>query len=195
MERKVICKRKTLETSIEMELNVDGKGLYDISTGIGFFDHMLTAFVKHGLFDLKITCKGDLNVDGHHTVEDVGIVLGTAFKEAMGDKKSIRRFASNDTPMDEALVKCAMDLSGRPFFLFDAELPFGKVGDFDTQLVEEFFRAFSNAAEITLHIRLQYGKNVHHIVEAMFKSFGRALDDATRKDVRVEGIPSTKGVI
>lgn len=185
--------RKTNETDITIELDIDGSGKCEISTGIGFFDHMLELFGKHGFFDLVIDAKGDIEVDGHHTVEDVGIVLGTVIKNALGTKEAIKRYGSFMLPMDETLVMCALDLSGRPYLVFDAELTSPMIGDFDTQLVEEFFRAVSVSAGITLHIKLMHGKNAHHIVEAMFKAFARALDEATTIDARIKGVMSTKG--
>lgn len=195
MERRATVKRVTAETNVEVDLLVDGKGRSRIATGIGFLDHMLCAFARHGFFDLNITAVGDLQVDGHHTAEDVGIVLGNTLREALGNKSGIRRFGSATIPMDEALVLCAVDLSGRAFLVFDAPLPFGKVGDMDTQLFEEFFRAFSTSAGMNLHMKLIHGKNVHHCAEAMFKALGRALAEAVMADARVEGIPSTKGVV
>ncbi len=195
MGRKAEIKRTTNETDIQLKLEVDGKGPAGIVTGIGFLDHMLTLFSKHGLFDLEISAKGDLEVDAHHTVEDIGIVLGQAIKEALGDKKSIRRYGSSILPMDEALAMVAIDLGGRPFLVFDASFANDKVGDMETELVEEFFRAVAFNAGMNLHIKVFYGSNNHHIVEAVFKAFGRALDEATRLDGRIEGVMSTKGVI
>lgn len=193
--RKAEVKRKTTETDIYVELNIDGKGSYDIKTGIGFFDHMLSLFAKHGLFDLKVIAKGDLEVDTHHTVEDVGIVLGTAFLKASGDKKSIKRFGTFYVPMDEALVRVSLDISGRPYLYYDLPLKAERVGDFETETLEEFFRAFSYNFGITLHVELLHGVNTHHIIEASFKALGKALDEALKLDERIEGIPSTKGIL
>lgn len=195
MIRRAVLKRETSETSIEAELVLDGNGELQGTTGIGFFDHMLNAFVKHGLFNLCVSVTGDLYIDGHHSIEDMGIVLGSLFKQGLGDKKAIKRFASNIIPLDDSLMLCAIDLGGRPYLVFDVELPFGMVGDMDIQLAEEFFRAFVNNAGINLHFKLLYGKNVHHIIEAMFKAFGKTLDESSRIDERVKGIPSTKGVV
>ncbi|KUK35165.1 MAG: Imidazoleglycerol-phosphate dehydratase [Caldanaerobacter subterraneus] len=193
--RKAEVKRKTKETDIYVELNIDGKGNYDIATGIGFFDHMLSLFAKHGLFDLKVVAKGDLEVDTHHTVEDVGIVLGNAFLKAAGDKKSIKRFSTFYVPMDEALVRVSVDISGRSFLYCDLPLKAERVGNFETENVEEFLRAFAYNFGITLHVELLHGGNSHHIIEATFKALGRALDEALRIDERAEGIPSTKGIL
>ena len=187
--------RKTFETDIELKLNIDGKGISLISTGIGFLNHMLTLFSKHGLFDLNIESKGDIEVDYHHSVEDIGIVLGKAFKEALGQKDGIRRYAHVYTPMDESLSFIAIDISGRPHLSFEAEFTREKIGQFDTELVEEFFRGFVNGSEITLHIKILNGKNHHHMVESIFKGFGRALDQATLLDERITGPMSTKGVL
>jgi len=195
MERKAEIKRKTGETDVSLYINIDGTGKSEINTGIGFFDHMLSLFAKHGLFDLKIGASGDLDVDAHHTVEDVGIVLGQALKNAMGDKKSVRRYGTSYVPMDEALAMVSLDLSGRPFLVFKAEFTKDKAGAMDTELVEEFFRAVAFNSGITLHIAVLYGKNNHHIVEAVFKAFGRALDEATRRDERIDGVMSTKGIL
>lgn len=195
MERRVSLTRTTKETDIKLELNVDGLGVTNIQTGIGFFDHMLTGFGKHGFFDLDLSVKGDLEVDGHHTVEDTGIVLGNAIREAVGDKVGIKRFGYFILPMDDALVLCALDLSGRPYFEFDAEFPTQMVGDFETELVREFFYAISYSAGMNLHIRVLSGKNSHHIAEAMFKAFGKALDEACTKDERIKSVLSTKGTL
>lgn len=195
MERKTEMERNTFETKIKLKLNVDGTGESDINTGIGFFDHMLTLFTKHGLFDLSIKADGDLNVDAHHTVEDIGIVLGQAIKDALGEKKSIKRYASNILPMDEALAMVAVDIGGRPYLVFDAAFTSDKVGEMDTELVEEFFRAVSFNAGMNIHIKVFYGSNNHHIAEAIFKAFARALDEATRLDERIKGVMSTKGII
>lgn len=195
MPRKSEIKRTTKETDIYLELDIDGSGKSQIDTGIGFLDHMLSLFSKHGLFDLKVKATGDLNVDGHHTAEDIGIVLGQAIKEALGDKQSIKRYGWSLLPMDEALAMVAVDLGGRPFLAFDACFTNSRVGDMDTELVEEFFRALSNNAGMNLHIKVMYGSNNHHIAEAIFKAFAKALDDATGIDSRIEGIMSTKGAI
>ena len=193
MNRSASLKRKTKETDISLSINIDGSGKSDISTGIGFFDHMLEGFSRHGFFDLEVKVKGDLHVDGHHTVEDVGIVLGTAIKQALGDKKSIRRFGSCILPMDDALCLCAIDLCGRPYFKMDATIEAPMVGDFDTELVREFFYAISYTAGMNLHIKLLDGTNAHHMIEAIFKSFAKSLDDATQKDDRITDVLSTKG--
>ena len=185
--------RKTRETDISATLNIDGSGSSTINTGIGFFNHMLEGFAKHGFFDLDLNCEGDLAVDSHHTIEDCGIVLGNAIKEAIGDKKGIKRFGSCILPMDETLVLCAVDLCGRPYFQFDLELPASKVGDFDTELVREFFYAVSYKSGMNLHFKLFSGTNTHHIIEAAFKAFAKALDMATDIDPRNEGVLSTKG--
>lgn len=193
MDRLVTSERQTKETDITLSLNLDGSGQSDISTGIGFFDHMLEGFARHGFFDLNISVKGDLHVDGHHTVEDTGIVLGTAIKEALGDKKSIKRFGSCILPMDDALCLCAIDLGGRPYFQMDAGFETPMVGNFDTELVREFFYAISYTAGMNLHIKMLNGSNAHHMIEAMFKSFAKALDEASQKDERIKDVLSTKG--
>lgn len=195
MERKAELSRKTGETDITVSINLDGSGTGCINTGIGFFDHMLDLFAKHGLFDLKVDAKGDLNVDAHHTIEDVGIVLGQVLKEALGDKKSIKRYGTAYVPMDEALAMAALDLSGRPFLVFEAQFTMEKVGEMETELVEEFLRAFAFNAGLNLHVKVFYGNNNHHIIEAIFKSLGRALDEATRRDDRISGVMSTKGTL
>lgn len=187
--------RKTGETDIKVRVNLDGVGDYKLATGVPFFDHMLTALAKHGLLDLEVTAVGDLEIDAHHTVEDVGICLGRAFREAMGDKKGISRFGSVRVPMDEALAEAVVDVSGRPFLVFNATWPAPKVGEFETELVEEFFLAFAHNAGITLHLHLVYGKNTHHCVEALFKAAARALRQAVALDPAVKGIPSTKGLL
>jgi imidazoleglycerol-phosphate dehydratase len=187
--------RKTKETDISVELNIDGTGKADIETGIGFFDHMLEAFAKHGLFDLEVKVKGDLNVDGHHTVEDTGIVLGQALLQALGDKKGIRRYGSEILPMDESLVLAAVDLCGRPYFVMDAVFTSPMVGDFDTQLVNEFFYAVSYSAMMNIHLRVLTGCNDHHKIEAMFKAFAKAVDTATMVDSRITDVLSTKGAL
>lgn len=185
--------RKTRETDIYLKLNLDGSGKADISTGIGFFDHMLNSFTKHGFFDLKLTVKGDLDVDTHHTIEDTGIVLGNAISEAVGNKAGIRRYASNIMPMDESLVLCALDLSGRPYLVFDADLHAERVGTFETEMVKEFFYAVSYGAMMNLHLKEIHGDNTHHVIEAMFKAFARAMDEAVAYDQRINGVLSTKG--
>lgn len=195
MGRYAKINRKTSETDIELTLELDGKGEAAADTGIGFFDHMLKSFARHGLFDLSIKIKGDLHVDCHHTVEDAGIVLGAAIKKALGDKNSIKRYGSFLLPMDEALVLCAVDLSGRPYLVYDAEFKDERVGYFDTAMAKEFFYAVSYSAGMNLHIKEMYGENSHHIIEAMFKAFARALDEAVTLDERVEGLPSTKGAL
>ena len=195
MSRSARVTRKTSETDIVIELELDGSGRADVDTGVGFFDHMLNSFARHGLFDLTVKVKGDLYVDCHHTVEDTGIALGSAIKEALGDKKSIKRFGSFILPMDESLVICAIDLSGRPYFVYDADFKAERVGEFDTEMAKEFFYAISYSAGINLHIKELYGSNAHHIIEAMFKSFARALDAAVSIDERVSGVPSTKGAL
>lgn len=185
--------RKTKETDISLHLNLDGTGSSSINTGIGFFDHMLDGFARHGLFDLKVNVAGDLAVDCHHTIEDTGIVLGNAIKEAVGDKKGIRRYGSCLLPMDETLVLCAVDLSGRPYLGWDAEFSTEKIGDMATEMVKEFFYAVSYSAAMNLHIKVLSGGNSHHVAEAMFKSFAKALDAATQYDSRITDVLSTKG--
>jgi imidazoleglycerol-phosphate dehydratase len=187
--------RKTRETDISIKLNVDGKGTSSISTGIEFFDHMLSLFARHGLFDLDVRCTGDLAVDGHHTVEDVGIALGEAFTQALGAKESITRYGTAYVPMDEALCRTVVDFSGRPFIVFKAEFPSEMVGELSTELVEEFFRALAVQSKINLHVEVLCGKNSHHIAEAIFKSAARAFCAAVALDPRVQGVPSTKGVL
>ena len=188
-------KRKTKETDITLTLNIDGTGKNKIDTGIGFFDHMLEGFSKHGFFDLDVKIKGDLNVDGHHTVEDCGIVLGNAIKDALGDKAGIKRYGYFVLPMDEVLVMCAVDLCGRPYLNFDYEFKAPMIGDLDTELIHEFFYAVSYSAGMNLHIKVLDGGNAHHVAEAMFKAFAKALDMATSKEPRLEGVMSTKGTI
>ncbi|MCH3986839.1 MAG: imidazoleglycerol-phosphate dehydratase HisB [Lachnospiraceae bacterium] len=185
--------RKTAETDITCTLNLDGEGKSDVSTGVGFLDHMLRSFAKHGFFDLTLSCTGDLDVDCHHTIEDVGIVLGTAIAEAVGDKKGIRRFGESILPMDEALILCAVDLSGRPVLGFDASFHTERVGTYDTQMVHEFFYAVSYSAGMNLHLKELAGENDHHIIEGMYKAFARALDMAVSKDPRIKDVLSTKG--
>lgn len=192
-QRSVLVKRDTKETKISLKLNIDGSGKSSLDTGIGFFNHMLDGFSRHGFFDLDVSVKGDLNVDCHHTIEDTGIVLGTAIKEALGDKAGIRRYGSMILPMDEALVLCAVDLSGRPYLQYHAEFTVPRVGDMDTEMAKEFFYAVSYAAGMNLHIKVLDGTNNHHIMEAMFKAFAKALDEATQEDPRIKGVLSTKG--
>ena len=187
--------RNTKETKISLELNLDGQGTGDVSTGIGFFDHMLEGFAKHGFFDLKVRIDGDLQVDGHHSVEDCGIVLGRAIREAVGDKKGMKRFGQCILPMDETLVLCAIDMGGRPWLNFDAKFSTDRVGYLDTELVHEFFYAVSYSAGMNLHIKVLDGQNNHHMVEAMFKAFARALDEATGLDGRFSDVLSTKGTL
>jgi imidazoleglycerol-phosphate dehydratase len=194
-QRIATINRTTKETDISAVLNIDGTGKNNISTGIGFFDHMLEGFSKHGFFDLDLSVKGDLNVDGHHTVEDAGIVLGNAIKEAVGDKKGIKRYGYFVLPMDDALALCAVDLCGRPYFNFECEFNAPSIGDFDTELVREFFYAVSYSAAINLHIKMLDGTNAHHMAEAMFKAFAKALDMATGYDERIMGVLSTKGIL
>ncbi len=194
--RKAVIKRKTNETDISLSLGLDGSGKSEISTGCGFMDHMLTLFARHGRFDLTVICKGDTNVDYHHTVEDIGIALGTAFAQALGDKKGITRYGDTCLPMDEALVLSAVDFSGRSYLNFDVDIPTLKVGDFDTELVEEFFLGFVRNACCTLHFKQFAGKNSHHIIECAFKSVARTLRDAVKIDGQfADEIPSTKGVL
>lgn len=187
--------RKTSETDITVVLNLDGTGVSNVSTGIGFFDHMLKSFAKHGFFDLTVNVKGDLMVDCHHTIEDTGIVIGEAIKQALGDKKSIKRYGSMLLPMDEALMLCAIDLSGRPYLRFQAEFTTDRVGYFDTEMVKEFFYAISYSAGMNLHLKQLDGENNHHIIEAMFKAFAKALDEAVSIDPRITDVLSTKGAL
>lgn len=186
-------KRATKETDISLSLNIDGRGNYQVETGIGFFNHMLEGFARHGFFDLEVKAKGDVEVDSHHTIEDTGIVLGTAIKNALGDKKGIRRYGSCILPMDETLVLCALDLSGRPYFSFEGTFTANSVGGMDTEMVKEFFYAISYAAGMNLHMKILDGGNNHHMIEALFKAFAKALDEATVKDPRITDILSTKG--
>ena len=195
IERIGEIKRKTGETDISARLCIDGTGSYKIDSGIGFLDHMLQSFAKHGFFDLDLTCEGDLLVDGHHSVEDCGIVLGQAIKEAVGDKAGIKRYGSMILPMDDALVLTAVDLCGRPYFEYDATFPTERIGYLDTELVKEFFQAVSWSAGMNLHIKVLSGSNSHHICEAMFKSFARSLDEATTVDQRITDVLSTKGTL
>jgi imidazoleglycerol-phosphate dehydratase len=195
MNRVCTIKRKTAETDIELNLNLDGKGSFKGSTGIGFLDHMLELFSKHGLMDLEIHAKGDLQVDCHHLIEDTGIVLGNAIKEALKDKAGIKRYGTSFVPMDESLATVSLDISSRPFLVFHAEFTVDRLGDFDTEMVEEFFRAAAFNGGLTLHARVLYGKNNHHMVEALFKAFGRALGEASTLDSRITGVMSTKGIL
>ena len=192
--RKSSVKRKTTETNIKINFSIDGKGKGSINTQMPFLDHMLTLFTKHGLFDLYIDASGDLEVDYHHTVEDIGIVMGQAITKAVGEKKGIKRYGSAEIPMDETLASVALDLSGRPYLIYNVSLPRKvRIKEFDPDLIEDFFQAIVNNSGVTLHINLQYGRNIHHIFEAIFKAFGRALDEATTIDSRIKGVPSTKG--
>lgn len=195
-DRIAAVERKTNETDIRMELNLDGSGASQIETGIGFFDHMLASFARHGFFDLRLTVKGDLHVDCHHTIEDTGIVLGEAIRQAVGDKKGIKRYGQRFLPMDETLVLAALDLSGRPYFLYDLKLTTDRVGNFDTEMVREFFYAVSYSSGMNLHLKQFAGINNHHIIEATFKAFAKALDEATQIDDRMRGaVLSTKGTL
>lgn len=187
--------RKTRETDVTVAWNLDGTGRAAVETGVPFFDHMLDQIARHGLTDLDVRTVGDVEIDAHHTVEDTGIVMGQVLRQALGDAKGICRYGSAFVPFDETLAFCAIDVSGRPFLVFDAAFPSPKVGDFDSELVEEFFRALAFNAGITLHLKVHYGKNTHHMIEALFKAFGRALDAATQLDARVTGVPSTKGTL
>ncbi len=194
-KRTATLKRTTKETDVEISLDIDGAGEANVGSGIGFFDHMLILFAKHGLFSLTVKAQGDLVIDGHHTVEDIGIVLGQALAKAAGDKAGIRRYGHVYVPMDEALVLVVVDFSGRPFLAFDAELGQGRIGEFDVELTEEFLRAVAVNAGVTLHVKLLSGKNRHHIVEAIFKALGRALSQSLERDPRVQGVPSSKGML
>ncbi len=194
MERTARITRTTKETDIVCELNLDGSGKYDIATGVGFFDHMLSGFARHGLFDLTLHCKGDLEVDSHHTIEDCGIVLGECIRQALGDKKAIRRFGNVILPMDEALILCAIDLSGRPYYMSDLTFTVPKIGEMDTEMVREFFYSVSYGAMMNLHFHQFTGENNHHIAECAFKAFGKALDMAVMREDRLQGaVWSTKG--
>ena len=194
-KRTATIERKTQETNIKISLTLDGTGVCDVTTGIGFFDHMLRGFAKHGFFDMSVSVQGDIEVDGHHTVEDTGIVLGQAIAKAVGDKKGIKRYGSMILPMDETLVLGAVDLCGRPYFAMDAAFTSPMVGDFDTQLVREFFYAVSYSAAMNLHLKVLDGINDHHKIEAMFKAFAKALDEATSFDPRISDVLSTKGAL
>lgn len=196
MEKRIATiKRITKETDIILTLNLDGKGICRSETGIGFFDHMMDGFARHGLFDIDLICKGDLHVDSHHSIEDIGIVLGEAIKKAIGDKKGIKRYGNAFLPMDEALVLCAIDLSGRPYFAYDAKFTVPKIGMLDSEMVHDFFYAVSYSAAMNLHIKQLEGINNHHIAESSFKAFAKALDMATMYDPRITGIMSTKGIL
>ncbi len=195
MTRQARIQRKTAETEIELELNLDGSGTSDVRTGVGFFDHMLTLWAKHGAFDLQVRCNGDLHVDQHHTVEDVGICLGQAIRSSLGDKEGIRRYGHFTLPMEETLVTTAVDLSGRCFLVFNAPIPAAKIGEFDAELVEDFWQALAANALCNLHVVLHHGRNSHHIAEAIFKSAARALRMAVEHDPRSVGVPSTKGTL
>jgi len=195
MSRSASIERVTNETRIRLELDVDGTGKAVICTSVPFLDHMLNLFARHGLFDLNVEASGDIDIDFHHTVEDIGIVLGEAFKQALGDKKGIRRYGQASVPMDETLASVAIDISGRPYLVYHVTLPKVKIGEFDVELAREFFQAFVNHCGLNLHINVMYGENVHHIIEACFKAVARAMDVATQLDPRVEGVMSTKGVL
>ena len=196
MEPRIVkIERNTNETKISLTLNLDGKGSYQLNTGVGFFDHMLSHLAKHGRFDIDLDVTGDLHIDDHHTVEDVGICLGQALNSALGDKKGISRYGDSSVPMDEVLANCAVDLSGRACLVFNANFHAGKIGNFDSQLVEEFMRAFTNNALMNLHINVPYGTNDHHIAEGIFKAIGRALATAVARIPGSEEIPSTKGIL
>lgn len=194
-KRQAQIERKTAETDIALEFRIDGTGAYEIRTGIGFFDHMLGLFARHGFFDLKLVAQGDLDVDAHHTVEDVGICLGQAIHQALGDRRGIVRYGAAFVPMDEALARAALDLSGRPYLSYEVALPPSKIGDFDPGLATGFFRAVSDHAKMNLHVDLLRGTDGHHCLEAVFKVFGRALDQASGLDRRIEGVLSTKGTL
>jgi imidazoleglycerol-phosphate dehydratase len=194
-ERKATIRRTTKETNIAVALNLDGNGLSNVKTGVQFMDHMLDLFAKHGLFDLDVTCEGDLGVDAHHSVEDIGICLGMAIEKALGEKQGLTRFAHSYFPMDEALTRVVVDLSGRPYLVYNVKTERERVGKLDSELIEEFWKSVSAHARMNLHIELLYGRNTHHIFEAIFKAAARALCLATRVDPRVQGVPSTKGVI
>jgi imidazoleglycerol-phosphate dehydratase len=187
--------RKTRETEIKLALSLDGEGRCDIATGIGFLDHMLELFARHSLFNLDVRCAGDLHVDSHHSTEDIGICLGTAIERSLGDKAGIRRYGHSLLPMDETLVSCAVDLSGRAYWVWNAPIPAAKIGDFDSELVADFWHAVATSAKMNLHVNLQYGRNSHHISEAIFKGVARALRDAVEYDPRSTSVPSTKGVL
>ena len=193
--RTATVSRTTSETDVTVTLNLDGSGLSNVQTGVQFLDHMLTLFAKHGIFDLEVSCKGDLGIDAHHSVEDIGICLGLALEKALGDKKGLVRFAHSYFPMDDTLARVAVDLSGRPYLIYHLKVERERVGELDSDLVEEFWKAVVTHARMNLHIELLYGRNTHHIFEAVFKAAARALCLATRTDPRIQGVPSTKGVI
>jgi imidazoleglycerol-phosphate dehydratase len=195
MPRTATIVRSTHETQIELKLDLDGTGKFELATGVGFFDHMLTHLAKHGMFDLNVKCAGDLHIDSHHTVEDVGICFGKALAQALGDKAGIRRYGSATVPMDETLVTAAVDLSGRPFLVWNAEIANETLGMFHSSLAEEFWRAVSSAGAFNLHVIVHHGRNTHHIIEGIFKAIARALRAATEPDPRASGVPSTKGVL
>jgi imidazoleglycerol-phosphate dehydratase len=195
MSRSATIDRKTAETEIQLNLNLDGAGVSKVETGIGFLDHMLTLFAKHGLFDLAVVAKGDLHIDAHHTTEDVGICLGKAISESIGDKRGLTRYGSMILPMEESLVTSALDLSGRVKFVYRVQFPTEKIGQFDTELVEEFWQAVASNAQMNLHLVLHHGSNSHHIAEALFKATARALRQATTIDPRQTGVPSSKGTL
>lgn len=195
MERIATVDRKTNETNIQLSLSIDGEGFSELETGVPFLSHMLDLFAKHGQFDLKVNAKGDIEVDDHHTTEDIGICLGQALREALGDKRGIKRYGNAFVPMDEALAQVVVDLSNRPHLELRGEFPSQKVGTFDTELVHEFLWKFALEARMNLHVVVHYGKNTHHIIEAIFKAMARALDEATTIDPRVKGIPSSKGML
>ena len=195
MTRTAKVRRQTKETTIDVDLNVDGSGQYKVQTPIGFLTHMIEQLCRHGLFDMQVSAMGDTHIDGHHTTEDLAISLGQAFAKALGEKIGISRFGSATLPMDEACVTCALDLSGRPFFVWDVPLPKVKIGEFDAELAEVFFEGFVRGAQCNLHMRLHAGDNLHHIIEISFKAFARALRQATQIDPRVQGVPSTKGTL
>jgi imidazoleglycerol-phosphate dehydratase len=194
-ERTATINRKTNETDIAVALNLDGSGRSNVQTGVQFMDHMLNLFAKHGIFDLDVSCKGDLGIDAHHSVEDIGICLGLALEKALGDKKGLVRFAHSYFPMDESLVRVAVDLSGRPYLVYRVKVEHERVGELDSDLMEEFWKAVVTHARMNLHVELLYGRNTHHIFEAVFKAAARALCLATRMDSRIQGVPSTKGVL
>lgn len=195
MSRTATIERVTKETRIKLSLAVDGSGKAAVCTSVPFLDHMLNLFARHGLFDLDVEANGDIDIDFHHTVEDIGIVLGEAFKQALGDKAGIRRYGQASVPMDETLASVAVDISGRPYLVYHVNLPKVKIGEFDVELAREFFQAFVNHCGLNLHMNVMYGDNVHHIIEACFKAFARALDAASQLDPRVEGVMSTKGIL
>lgn len=195
MPRTATLRRETAETAIDLTLDLDGRGAAQVATGVGFFDHMLTHLTKHGLFDLSVACKGDLHIDAHHTVEDVGICVGKALVQALGDKAGIRRYGDATVPMDDVLVTAAVDLSGRPYLAWKADVPLETLGTFSSQLAEEFWRAASSSGLFNLHVVLHHGRNTHHILEATFKAIARALRQAVEPDPRASGVPSTKGVL